>query len=78
MRTAFYLLIITHYRYILINLPTNFSFNFYHVILLIVLQLFAQLEADQRRKETKKGSITSTNKSDKDKGFDEMNGVAAR
>ena len=75
MRTAFYLLIITHYRYILINIPTNFSFNFYHVIF---IQLFAQLEADQRRKETKKGSITSTNKSDKDKGFDEMNGVAAR
>ena len=46
-----------------------------------VLQIFAQLEADQRRKGQKKSSLTSPHPSsgkDKDKGFDEMNGVAAR
>mmetsp|Transcript_17407 Transcript_17407/g.29171 ORF Transcript_17407/g.29171 Transcript_17407/m.29171 type:complete len:496 (+) Transcript_17407:153-1640(+) len=44
------------------------------------LQLFAQLEADQRRKEMKNSSITASpdKTRDKDKGFDEMNGVAAR
>lgn len=42
------------------------------------LQLFAQLEAEQKRREKKKSSIMKTDKDKNDKGFDEMNGIAAR
>jgi hypothetical protein len=49
----------------------------YTLCVCIYAQLFAHLEAEQHRKEKKNSTIT-TPRGGKDKGFDEMNGVAAR